>query len=625
MTHFESLVSLSCTSSSIRLIAARLIFYKISIPVSGRKKLSLDVDQWRKILSRYGCLGQVRQLQLIGAMPIIEQDNAPPRQEGKPLSSENDRVLNEVIQNFEQSTDNETRKSISYDMGTDPREDEAWHPLVALLDSLPRMLDVIYRCDNIFPPCLLDRVERYIPRCKLSLKTFWFEGLHKGRLSEYEYRLASSPCLHEIKARFMSVESRNIQDHNEAAVMRMAAGLTPNLKKISMTLRRLPQNSIPLPSTTSLLASHGCGGASVPFKSGLLTRLSLDCSISLDRLIAWSRHIDFGTLQCLKLKKRVGSQTLRYAAENWSFPSLKELEIDPGRNRQIGQPTIYSLNTQAFMLSLPALQKLRFRGYFDTEIFNSIIGHHGKTLRQLSLDVREYLDMVPRRPTGIWQITKESVEEVQKQCLLLEGLEMPVKRTESEKTELEMYEVFSKFSRLQKLVLILDCSSTYPIHGGTEPPTDPIFDEYHQTVCGNFRLGHIRNAMIKSAVDAHLAKQIWNIISDGKVGVPLQCLNVVPCGGGIFNGRYPQLRIRGIIRELSREYLISRSLRNCTDEVELQELSADRREKWAERMICVDEPLHVFYQVFRRVWPAKDESTPWRDDWSSILLPYAKL
>lgn len=73
-THRSSLVSFSCVNHTIRSIAVRLLFHSISLEVYSRKKLRLEVDGWRELLSRNSYLQHVRQVEVSGQMPSLTQD-----------------------------------------------------------------------------------------------------------------------------------------------------------------------------------------------------------------------------------------------------------------------------------------------------------------------------------------------------------------------------------------------------------------------------------------------------------------------------------------------------------------------------------------------------------------------
>jgi hypothetical protein len=52
------------------------------------------------------------------------------------------------------------------------KTNDAWKPLASLLQKLPALMDLRYGFPGQFPPCLLEALHKYLPRCKLHINTF---------------------------------------------------------------------------------------------------------------------------------------------------------------------------------------------------------------------------------------------------------------------------------------------------------------------------------------------------------------------------------------------------------------------------------------------------------------------
>jgi hypothetical protein len=73
-----------------------------------------------------------------------------------------------------------------------------------------------------------------------------------------------------------------------------------------------------------------------------------------------------------------------------------------------------------------------------------------------------------------------------------------------------------------------------------------------------------------------------------------------------------------MVTDLARLWLFERVLRDDTEDFTVMELRQGRR--LAEvRSVC-DPQDPEFWKVFRSVWPPKDGSETFRDDWSSFPL-----
>lgn len=240
---------------------------------------------------------------------------------------------------------------------------------------------------------------------------------------------------------------------------------------------------------------------------------------------------------------------------------------------------------------------------------------------------------------------KEQVLQIQAQCPALQELAMPVKRMKSNVLEAEIYRIFSKMERLQFLFLTLDCSN-WRVTQDTTSTEDPSFDEYDRggvdvVYDSQLKRGHLRDLFINCAVDEMLAQSIWDTICQGKVGKPLESLKLWTKGGGEFGNGSRQSAIMKIVDNLSRSWLIERDVRDDNNII-LRELGRRAREIRDQEGREVNRRAREFFdqeardnnnpqapearetdpmRVFRRIWPRKEGSEDWREDWASFPLP----
>jgi hypothetical protein len=152
-------------------------------------------------------------------------------------------------------------------------------------------------------------------------------------------------------------------------------------------------------------------------------------------------------------------------------------------------------------------------------------------------------------------------------------------------------------------------------------------EEYLQVDDGE---GHIRDAMINSAIDGNLAKAVFDMVAssaESNAGLSdasgpfcmkktsrLRCMSLAAKDGGLF-GSGQDSRLNPVPRELEKKWWVERHLPDAD------------LEAWRE------EPDHGFVPkppkyitpnveaVFRGIWPAKGGR--WFDEWHAFL-PQAK-
>lgn len=201
-----------------------------------------------------------------------------------------------------------------------------------------------------------------------------------------------------------------------------------------------------------------------------------------------------------------------------------------------------------------------------------------------------------------------------------------------------LYRALGSMSRLQRLKLSLDTSD---VTAGDEEednsdddadyppaPNNPSWSEFDQQITRvrlhgyrYLRNGHIRDALINSALDENLARAIFHAISIGKPAgsLPLEELSLQVTGAGPHKLHTWGSTWHGVLECLGRSWVIKRNVRDDSrNELIVKEVKGEGfndPEKWA------NHELRPFLKpLFRSIWPEKYEGSPWAKDWHSFPL-----
>ncbi|GAB1319716.1 Kinase subdomain-containing protein [Madurella fahalii] len=657
-TYRPSLYALSLANRACHRATLRYVFRDIHLAVGDAEALRRDVGTLVKVLSGAESAHHVRLFGIKGCLFLNIGEPSEPGMEARTSNRDENDDDDEDDEGFDYY--GVERDSVHEILGdqepflpgaffddepieVSPEEDMAWAPVVNLVKTLPRLTELVYDCRNQFPPSLLDALHKHHPQCKLYHLTFRLRSLRCGAPDPHEMAIATSPCLHSIKVRYTWRDSDGQDDYNEEAVRELVAGLAPNLKEVRMvhlvasrtsrSIRRLTLPRAPWPGFPGFGPGH---------RMGSLTSLSLVGAIGAGPsfLQDWSNYTDFSCLHRLALGGGVGNyyvyindETMRWMAENCSFPRLKALYVCLGRNDDHVEKPDYALDAIAFFKAFEPLDELSVSGPLEPEIVDAILVRHGPTLTKLSLRPSEsessFCDGRPHIPLTF---NKGHILQIRAQCPALQDLALSVKRTKSDAREVDIYRAFGKMERLQFLFLTLDCSN-WAVNRGSDSVDDLSFDEDDRRLYTKehprFRRGHLRETFMNCAVDETLARSIWETICRAKEGKPLESLKLYTAGGGKFGMNVSYNDTYEVVANLSRSWLIERGVRDDKDTINVRELgrrSREARDKHLTRLY--DEvyqggsalPHHSTVHILRRIWPAKEGSKDWREDWASLPL-----
>jgi hypothetical protein len=526
------------------------------------------------------------------------------------------------------------------------QEDMAWAPVVSLIKLLPRLARLLYDCQNQFPPSLLDALHEHQPQCKLYHMTFRLRTLFWDTPYPYEMTLATSPCLYGVKLACTDRDTDGDDDFNQAAMMDLVSGLAPNLREVTIVNFRayMPSRFFRRPEPW-----HGLPGFIPGSSVGSLTSLSLIGSVRgllSGNLQSWAKSTDFRCLHHLALGGGFGAESvgipgdvMEWISRTCSFPQLKTLNARLDRDDFDVQKPDYSRQAVEFFGAIKPLDELSVSGPLDPDILNAILSGPGQTIKKLDLRPYESPFQVDNRwfRRDIPMIfTKQHILQIRAQCPGLEELAIPVKRTKSDAIEAEIYRTFSKFNRLRSLFLTLDCSNWRVVRDLTYQPAFDEEDDRPCEVLGEWlKEGHARETFMNCAVDERLARSIWEIVCQDKVGRKLESLKIWTKGGGEFGNTTSGGNMPDIIANLSRSWLIELVPRHNENIISVRELGLEAREARDQNGREHDERRDAYLlengieptprdcnpmRAFRRVWPCKQDSKDWRADWSSLPL-----
>lgn len=607
-----------------------MIFKRIRITIHGREDLRRHVDELREALMRNNSFSNVRQITVRGALrkrdkqiegyPVQKSDSFPYNTENVPDEGPvNHRGLYAVY--------NESVIKRSSE------EDMAWAPLVDLLDNEIPLEDLVYDCQSQFPPSLLSILHKQHPRCRLHHLTFKFRTLLWGVSYAYEMELATSPSLHTVKVACAHRDSDGDDGFYLEAMMELVTGLAPNVKYV-IVLNLFPGRS--LRSTLPRGLWQGLPGF-VPGKRGSLKSLSLRGYTRLktpEILQNWARHVDFTCLRQLTLgasldmNTGLSGETMQWVVQTQSFPHVKSLSVHLTRDDLHVEKPHYRDQAISFFRMFESLEQLTIDGPVDYQIINSVLAYHGQTLKKLSLypfeqipigiNVRDLLDLA-------FHFTKNHILQLQVQCPILEELTILVKRDKSSAAEAEIYRCSGKMKNLRALSILLECSNW---RVNRDPTYAPDFDLVDQEPVETERYpwlkkGELKEAFINGAIDEALACSIWKTISQNKAGRCLERLKLWPTGMAEYGtaARLPPT-FTTITKNLARSWLFEWVPRDDIDDFTTTELRKRRRlardEKEA-KFLAHPQNLE-YWKVLRSLWPSKDGSRDFRDDWSSFPL-----
>ncbi|KAI1466804.1 uncharacterized protein F4812DRAFT_67326 [Daldinia caldariorum] len=491
--------------------------------------------------------------------------------------------------------------------------------LIDFLRKLPSLSDLEWQTSTPLAPPLLQFLRHQLPSCNLHLKP-----LHIPFGAD-PYSIWSVLCLPSLQTIWLErKEPCNIQDLVQH-ILRSPGG---NLRELRISW----------PST---------GGASpfgepspIPWDLGLephdgerlgqlqYLQLAGNEGAEATSLQTWARHTDFGQLRALSLEIFVDREALETLI-NLPLQSLHSLGLVV-----LDMSDDYSAALQTFIGNLPSLSHLRLTGTLPPSALKAILDHLDSTLHTLYL-IPESLN--PCR----FVFDSSTIALVTDRCKHVRELGTSIRRAWNKPGEdIAVLKAIGRMPHLSSLSLTFDVSDyTLLVRSNddnSEPrdlaPSDPSFSafdtepfQFGSDTDKQPRNGHIRDALINSAVDAELAKAVFNtVLSATPEGETpsLQRLSLKATRGGHFGTSALNGGISWIAREVGKEWIVERS--GHDDVLEVRRAEVDDEEEVVELSESESESASLTWElpwdikpIFRRIWPGDGD---WINEWHAFPL-----
>ncbi|QKX58921.1 uncharacterized protein TRUGW13939_06049 [Talaromyces rugulosus] len=262
---------------------------------------------------------------------------------------------------------------------------EGWGPLASVIEKCNNLTDLIWSCENQFPPCLLRAIERKHPNCRLHLRLFRFHSLTaSGEVDGYERELVESFNLHSISVRPFPNGLNGKPDYNMDAFYHVL-NAAPNLKHVSI----LPASQSE-ELGRSLAEDDGWKGFQPPLRS--LEERSLSSlmllyghELKVEDLSKLSKYTDLSKIRFLTLEGVTDPEVFTYLSKNVTFASLEMLDIHSCPQGDRGDSTSFAAAFSSLLNNLEPLKDVRLSGYLMNSLVESVVRRHGQTLLNMTL------------------------------------------------------------------------------------------------------------------------------------------------------------------------------------------------------------------------------------------------
>ncbi|KAJ4353182.1 uncharacterized protein N0V89_004908 [Didymosphaeria variabile] len=556
----------------------------------------------------------------------------------------------------ESVTTSPTRDDLFGDKDPWTRAQILWEPIVTLLPDFKHLTDVVVQVRGRLPAGIVAALEQSHPECRLHLRNFTFQSLHEDVTDPDERALATSSNLHSLSIQYMFRDSPGKDDHNEAAALRTVA-LAPNLKHVTMLASARPRGR-PVQLWKGFMPPIDEPDGS---KSRLesLAFTGRRSQLTAAKLSKWQEAADLSALRMLSCSisypypPRLGSM-------NNAFPSLTDLTLTvelPPRNRHHD----WDHAVHDFLSSLNSLTCLSLSANLSGALTSAIAERHGGTLEKLSL--RHLCDR--NLPRWGYSISANDLSILASACLQLTEFSLIMQRSMGDRTEIECYEAIGMYALHPDISLLLNHANvTMSTKGsfrklkyvkldlacwnsrGSFLQVDPNWDDFEKAEPDNggdidaprynrCRNGHLKCAIVNSALDETLARSIYALISSKRSESPLDVLEIKTYGGGSPCGGCPD-DLGIIVKHVSRSYRVEKaSGRRGAGFINVIELSKEEREVSDARVRASERnyaKIHGkgskagqggVWAMFRHLWPFEDHED-WRGVWQSWPLGYQK-
>ena len=507
---------------------------------------------------------------------------------------------------------------------TEPRSDEYWRPLARFISSL-HLKELVWSSKGQVPRCILAVLHEQIPACRLYVRDFDLRSLHHRDAlqdtEETEYMLATSPCLYQIVGTYSTRDATGCANYSQEAVLRLSAGLAPNLKHVCVWDNSLKPSGEIQPHWDGELEWRGLHPQSdshwrdVPETKGQLQSLAIDAigAVSSVQFASWIRHTDFSLLQSLHLATQIRLHVLGQLAdlaERDGLSRLTCLNIPAIASEYEERVDAESMLTR-LCTSLHPLVELRIVGPGLTS-FEAILEHHGDSLQVLRVE-----DFV---------LSAHQVAQLQESCPKIGQLSIEMLRSAGDHVEVGVYRTLGSMRNLETLALKLECTDYREADGPDACAPFPLPSEEKEDQ--EAMAIAMRQVFINAAVDRSLAQSIFQEIlaahASAKAGLPprLDVMRLRVGGVPVLNDQRMGPGFEGVLAWMGRSWTCRRDPRDTHgNDLFVREIDGDARLRDGERLEDDIDELSGSEQyagVWKALWPATRGR--WKEEWRSLPL-----
>lgn len=496
---------------------------------------------------------------------------------------------------------------------TDSIPDDEWEPVSHLVGQLTGLADLFWVCPERLLMCLLMMLHERLRHCRLHFSTLHIRSLTESSLNSYERTLIADPSLYSF-GNLTALKLVRILESPE--ISRVYFWWTRRDAEVEAAGHDT-RNHIPIPR--ELIQVDG---------------QSIDGPIPFD-VVYKEAAGDLSGLHALKLYAPLAPQGLPAPTD---LPSLATLTFTCALAADITSPQYWDEVT-TLLRNLPHLTTLQIRSW-TREI--SFIPCLSPNLRRLDLGTTLYPDNARLRDDHIHKLAKI--------CPNLEHLTVEIRRSRGDAAEVARYRSLGRLPRLQELHIYFDAAPPgyiQSVAGGSDGDStttrrdtaiEPWFDEqdaeYLPSPIYAYREGHVRDMFVNNAIDASLARSIFQVIdgatpkrSLGRASkLPLERLELRARGEEDFVSR-PIIEsdvtpLSQFLVALKREWRVERDVRDdARDVLHVRENGQNFSKNFPQIKELNPARNHEYwFNLWRRVWPVEREGVDWWDDWESHPL-----
>ncbi|KAI0469969.1 hypothetical protein GGR56DRAFT_661383 [Xylariaceae sp. FL0804] len=485
-----------------------------------------DIRRWVELLDKHGGWRHIRHLRI---------SHGPDKQlDKRDVANEWDRRHDLDVDYFLRPLQTDSKPG-----DLEALDDQDFVSLLAVfLSRATGLQDLVWPSPRI-PPPIVELLATRKPRCRLHMHRFQLSSLWMPRenvpqpISNQDWALATLPNLCTVVVRYLDFDDEGNVCYLEPAVMRMIAGVAPNLQHVSfrrgmvggslglreaMRLGRPPWAGFH-PDPISRLEARGTewqvtrGRDNAPSEAersrkGALRSLILRENIRSEDMLRFGELTDLENLSHLLIR---GSATrisplraLASQARAGRFRSLTSLWIQ-GMVRGLVSLNNFLENNTA------TLQHLCLDGFLGNDSFEIILRRHGKTLRSLHLHPNgDFAENPYPKPSQLLKMSAADVQSIAESCPHLIELEIPVLRCHGDAREVAVYRALSRLRQLKRAWLSLQYWVGFDEDASDDIPEEDMYQDSNPHMV---TLPHLKDAIIDCAIDERLAQAIFNTIS----------------------------------------------------------------------------------------------------------------